>query len=386
MNFAIPVPHPDRATVQRLPNGVRITLDPRPHAHSAAVVLWVAGGTREEGDADAGHLHLLEHLLLHRTTRSDAQALARRIATLGGMVNAQTGREHLALIGRAQAGQVAALAGLLGECLCEPAFDDGDLALEQGVIEAERTFVGQTPPQEALIRLAWPQHPLGRLLLPADPAPADASALRRLWTRQCVGARLRVAVVGNFEPAALRGALAPLDTLPAGTAPDWGTPPQFMPGRYGELREDRPATLLWALPCTPYAGADSSGWELAATILEHTLTASLRDSGLAYACAVWPQLHSDSGLIVVQVSATPGRVTACADAVNASLDALAKDGPSPTARTIARSALQARAALARDDLEDQARTLAQGLANASRAVVDGGPDLSAFGSSLQIVL
>jgi predicted Zn-dependent peptidase len=129
MSFAIPVPHPVATTTHALPNGGRITFDPRPHAASVAVVLRLAGGTREESAADAGHLHLLEHLLLRRTARSDSSALARRIVALGGMVNAETGREHLALIGRAPAGQASALAQLLVECLCEPAFDETDLAL-----------------------------------------------------------------------------------------------------------------------------------------------------------------------------------------------------------------------------------------------------------------
>ena len=257
VNFAIPVPHPAATTTHALPNGGRITFDPRPQAASVAVVLRLAGGTREETAADAGHLHLLEHLLLRRTARSDSSALARRIMALGGMVNAETGREHLALIGRAPAAQASALAELLVECLCEPAFDETDLALELGVIEAERTFVGQTPPHEALIRLAWPQHPLGRLLLPADPAPVDTAALQRLWARQCVGARLQRG--GRWRLSMLprcEAALAPLAKLPAGTAPDWGAPPEFVPGRYGDLHEERPASLLWALPCTPYDRAD----------------------------------------------------------------------------------------------------------------------------------
>ena len=385
MNFAIPVPHPDRAVVLRLSNGLWMTLDPRPQAASVAMVLRLAGGTREETAADAGHLHTLEHLLLRRTARSDSPTLSRRIMALGGMVNAETGREHLALIGRAPAGQAPALAELLVECLCGPAFDDADLALELGVIEAERTFVGQTPPQEVLIRLAWPQHPLGRLLLPADPAPAGTTALHALWARQCVGARLCVAMVGGFDVAAVQAALVPLGILPAGTAPAWGVPPAFMPGRYGDLREDRPASVLWALPCSPYDRADTAGWELTSAVLEYTLAAALRDTGLAYACAVWPQFHSDAGLIAVQVSAAPGRVAACADAVNACLDALAKEGPTPETTNIARDALSARAALARDDLEVHARALAD-----HPALIDAGHagDTSplAAGSVLQVVV
>lgn len=358
MNLAIPVPHSANAPVQVLPNGVHITLEPRPHAASAAVVLWLAGGTREEGADAAGHLHTLEHLLLRRTTHSDAPALARRIAALGGMVNAETGREHLALIGRAPAGQAPALAALLVECLCEPGFDAADLALEMGVIAAERTFVGHTPPHEALIRLAWPQHPLGWPLLPADPAPVSTAALRTLWAHQAVGSRLRVAVVGGFDPPTMNAALGPLEALPTGAGPAWGAAPRFVPGRYGRLRENRPATLLWALACTPYSADDVAPWELTAALLQHTLTDTLHENGLAYACAVWPEFYSDAGLIVVHVAAPPGRVARCAGQVERQLDVLAAGSPPPDDIALARQALAARAALAADDLESAARAAA----------------------------
>jgi len=358
MNNASPVPDPAPSASHTLANGARITLDPRPHAASVAVVLHLVGGTREEDAASAGHLHLLEHLLLRRTARCDAASLARRIAALGGLINAETDREHLVLIGRAPAAQAPALAELLVECLCEPGFDETDLALEQGVIDAERTFVGQTPVDEALLRLAWPEHPLGCPVLPAKPVPASPAALRTLWARQAAGTRLRVAVAGGFDPPAMHAALDRLSALPTGTRPAWGAAPLFVPGRYGQMREDRPATLMWALPCPDCRIGDLPAWELTATALQQALTRALRESGLAYACAVWPQVYSDAGLILVRVAAPPGRVVACADRVEQQFDAFAAGGLSPDERALAHQTLAARRALAADDLESCARDAA----------------------------
>lgn len=214
-------------------------------------MLRLAGGTREETDATAGQLHLLEHLLLRRTAQRTPEALADCIASLGGEVNAETGREHLALLGRAPAARVPELAALLVECLCEPALDDTDLALERGAMAAERTFLGQMPPMEALLRLAWPAHPLGRPLLPTDAPHADAATLRALWSAQAVGARLTVAVSGAFDAAVVHAALAPFGELPPGAPPPAQAAPRFVPGRYGELPADRSANLLWALPARP---------------------------------------------------------------------------------------------------------------------------------------
>jgi predicted Zn-dependent peptidase len=339
------VPHRPAVTETQLPNGALIRLEASPQAASAGVVLRLHGGTREEMDHEAGHLHLLEHLLLRRTARRSAQALAECIASLGGEVNAETGREHLALVGRAPAERVPELAALLVECLCEPAFDETDLAQEQGAIAAERTFMGQMPPEEALLRLAWPAHPLGRPLLPVDTPHADVASLRALWSRQCVGARLS-------------DALAPLAALSAGRPPAPQAPPRFVPGRYGEPAESRPATLLWAVPCLPFDAARTAGWELLGLLLEQTLGDALRGAGLAYACAVQPLLFSDAGVIVVQVQAPAGQVQRCRETAERCLDALAARGPDPARVQTARRARLARAVLAGDDAERRARALA----------------------------
>jgi predicted Zn-dependent peptidase len=43
-----------------LPNGVRVLLDPMPHAHSAAIGFWVDTGSRDEPVELAGACHFLE--------------------------------------------------------------------------------------------------------------------------------------------------------------------------------------------------------------------------------------------------------------------------------------------------------------------------------------
>ncbi len=262
---------------------------------------------------------------------------------------------------------MAELAALLVECLCEPAFDDADLALERGAIAAERTFVGQMPPMEALLRLAWPAHPLGRPLLPTAAPQADLATLRALWATQAVGARLTVAVSGAFDGAAVHTALAPLAALPPGSLPPAQEAPRFVPGRYGELPVTGPATLLWALPCSPFNAARGADWELAALLLEHALIGRLRAQGNAYAVLVQPHLFADAGLIAIQLQASAGAAAACLDAVEGCIDALAADGATAHQFDTARRAWQARAAFALDDPFARAHALAHPLAEPAAA-------------------
>lgn len=340
-----------------LSNGARIRFEARPQAASAAIALLLRGGSRDEPEHAVGRLHLLEHLLLRRTATLSPQALAQRIARLGGEVNAETGREYFGLLGRAPASRVPELAALLASCLCRPAFDAIDLALEQGMIAAERTFMGQTSPLDALIRLAWPAHPLGRPLQAADTPTVDPAALSVLWSRHCVGARLQVAVTGAFDYTAVRAAFAQLADLPPGQPPPQ-RPPRFVPGRYGALREDRPAELLWALPCLPFDPKQGVRWQLTALLLETALGDSLRHHGLAYAWSVAPLLYTDAGMIAVHVQAPAGRVRQCQDAVEHCLEALAINGPDPTALETAKRCWLARCRLARDEPHSRVRALA----------------------------
>ena len=340
-----------------LSNGARIRFEVRPQVASAAVALLLRGGTRDEADHAVGQLHLLEHMLLRRTRMLSAQTLAQRIARLGGEVNAETGREHFGLLGRAPAAQAPELAALLASCLCQPTFDAADLALERRVIAAERTFMGQASVLDALIRLAWPAHPLGRPLQAVDTPTADPAALRALWSRHCVGARLHVAVTGNFDPAAVQAALAQLAALPPGQPPRH-SPPRFAPGRYGVLREDRPTELLWALPCSPFDPEHTVGWQLSALVLETALGNQLRHGGLVYAWSVEPLLYTDAGLIAVRVQAPAGMVRRSQNAVERCLQTLATNKPDKAAVETAKRCWLARRRLARDEPYANVRTLA----------------------------
>ncbi|MEB3328485.1 MAG: insulinase family protein, partial [Candidatus Sericytochromatia bacterium] len=55
-----------------LSNGVRVLLDPLPHARSAAIGFWLDTGSRDEPDALAGTCHFLEHMLFKGTRRRSA--------------------------------------------------------------------------------------------------------------------------------------------------------------------------------------------------------------------------------------------------------------------------------------------------------------------------
>src|SRR5512138_3823307 len=82
-------------SVSRLENGIRVITEDIPHAHSVSLGIWVANGSRHEGPGGAGVAHFIEHLLFKGTERRTALDIAKEIDSVGGILNAFTGREFV---------------------------------------------------------------------------------------------------------------------------------------------------------------------------------------------------------------------------------------------------------------------------------------------------
>src|SRR6185369_6120103 len=78
-----------------LANGIRVITQTIPHAYSVSLGIWVASGSRQELPEYNGVAHFIEHLLFKGTERRSALAIAREIDSIGGVLNAFTGREFV---------------------------------------------------------------------------------------------------------------------------------------------------------------------------------------------------------------------------------------------------------------------------------------------------
>ena len=68
---------------------------------SAALGIWVGGGSREETPEESGAAHFIEHMLFKGTQRRTAQDIARETDAIGGQLNAFTTKECTCFYGRA---------------------------------------------------------------------------------------------------------------------------------------------------------------------------------------------------------------------------------------------------------------------------------------------
>ncbi|MDP1720809.1 MAG: pitrilysin family protein [Candidatus Nanopelagicaceae bacterium] len=83
-----------------LSSGLRIVTEEVSSVRSAAIGIWVNVGSRDETPAVAGASHFLEHLLFKGTKTRTALEISSSIESVGGEMNAFTGKEYTCFYAR----------------------------------------------------------------------------------------------------------------------------------------------------------------------------------------------------------------------------------------------------------------------------------------------
>lgn len=335
---------------------------------SAAIGVWLANGSRHEAPLQGGYAHLMEHMLFKGSEDYDALTLARRFEAIGGQINAHTGRELTALHGTLPAENLLELTGMFLSMLLKPCFDKQDLDTERTVVLQEIAMLESDPEtllEEDAVARAWPGHAMGNFVLGLRKTLRGASqaALRRYWHDQLAGGRIWVVAAGNVDHAALHGACAPLQYLPAGGLPAL-TPPTFSGGSYHERGVVPQSQLLWIMPAPPLATPHTAQLTVANHILgggvSSRLFLEIRERlGMAYSVHSRLEQYSDCGLWLIQTQCDPDITAACRQAVEHVVEQLIADGPDDEELKIARGRLHAELALEDDDPDSCMERLAR---------------------------
>ncbi|MEE2708568.1 MAG: pitrilysin family protein [Gemmatimonadota bacterium] len=151
-----------------LANGIRVISEWIPHIHSITLGVWVWSGSRFESPENNGIAHFLEHMLFKGTYRRDAYEIARTIESLGGYLNAFTGRELNCFFVRVLMDDDAISIDLLADILQNSNFDPCEIEKEKGVVIDEIHGMEDSPEELVLDhfnRIVWQPHPLSKTIL-----------------------------------------------------------------------------------------------------------------------------------------------------------------------------------------------------------------------------
>ena len=151
-----------------LDNGLVVITEPMSHVRSVSVGVWVRNGSRREVPEENGLAHFIEHMVFKGTERRSAEAIAREMDSVGGMLDAFTSKEQICFNAKVLDEHLPIAFDVIADLVLRPKFDSEDVRKERQVV-LEEIKMDQDNPEyllhEIFTRGFWPEHPLGRPIL-----------------------------------------------------------------------------------------------------------------------------------------------------------------------------------------------------------------------------
>jgi predicted Zn-dependent peptidase len=272
--------------------------------------VWLTRGSRHESDTESGIAHFVEHMLFKGTTTRSAQVIAQTIDSIGGQLDAFTGKEYAGYYIKVLDEHLPLAIDLLSDLIMRPAFSPPEVDREQGVILEEIKMVEDAPDDlvhEVFAQQFWSRHPLGRPILgtPETVVSFDSDRLRRYFNRTYLAPNLVIAAAGHLEHEALKGLVEKaFADVPSGATPEHDEPPAVTPGLVVRQKEIEQSHLCLGTPAYPQAHDDRHALYLLNTILGGSMSSRLfqhirEERGLAYAVFSNLTTYRDAGAITI---------------------------------------------------------------------------------------
>src|SRR5258708_8721419 len=151
-----------------LPNGLVVITETMTHVRSVSVGVWVRNGSRREVQEENGLAHFMEHMVFKGTERRSAEAIAREMDSVGGMLDAFTSKEQICFNAKILDEHLPIAFDVIADLVLRPKFDSEDLKKERQVV-LEEIKIDLDNPEYLLHEIFnlgfWPQHSLGRPIL-----------------------------------------------------------------------------------------------------------------------------------------------------------------------------------------------------------------------------
>lgn len=306
-----------------------------PHARSVSTALFLGVGSRYEPEPVQGISHFVEHMLFKGTEkRPTAKDVAIAIEEIGGILNAETGKEVTVYWNKVSQRHWGLALELLADVTRNSLFDASEVEKERGVIVEELSMLFDSPVDwvHLLIdEVLWGKHPLGR----------DVAG-----TRESVGSMTRdqlvdfanrtyspenavLAVAGPIEHAEIADGAAGLFSkweTQAGATWEPFVGDVAGPRMLLRQKDTEQAHVCLAAPGMSYVDPDRFALDLLNVILGEGMSSRLflevrERRGLAYDVHSYVNRYRDTGSLVVYAGVDPPRID---DTITAVLEEVAK--------------------------------------------------------------
>jgi predicted Zn-dependent peptidase len=187
-----------------LPNGFRVVSEELPHVRSVSVGIWIDVGSRDESASTNGISHFIEHMVFKGTTTRSVRDIARSLESVGGYLNAFTGKEHTCYYARVLDENTELAVDVLSDLTMNATFPPKDLEKEKGVVIEELKNTEDDPDDiihDYFDKILFGDHPLGFPVIgtEANVRSFTRNSLQRHVRSHYVPGRMILAGAGNIS-------------------------------------------------------------------------------------------------------------------------------------------------------------------------------------------
>ena len=184
-------------------NGFHITTIQRPGSQLVAYRVCIKCGSRYDGNIK-GLAHLVEHMLLNGTRNQSINEIDKKITGIGGVLNAQTGKDYLSLYCVVPKHHWQNGIDLLMDIIVHPLFDSINLIKEKKVIREEINLSKDSGRQiySFFSDLLWPNNPLHNPILGEfdQIKNIDCEVLEKYYKYNFTTGNISMSACGDVDP------------------------------------------------------------------------------------------------------------------------------------------------------------------------------------------
>ena len=296
-----------------LPNGLTVLTEAMQHMRSVSMGVWIATGARDEQPEENGLSHFVEHMVFKGTTTRSAKDIARETDSIGGNLDAFTGKETVCFNIKVLDENVPAALDILADLVLNPTFAPEDVEREQSVVLEEIKMDEDNPDylvHELFTQNFWQGDALRRPILgTAKTVPTFTNNIVLTeYARRFTPGNMLFTAAGNIDHdsfvAEVEQAFASLSATPNGDLPRSGAPgitPHITLKNKKSLEQ---VQFCLAVPSLPTAHPDRYVLFLLNSVLGGGMSSRLFQSvreerGLAYSIYSETSPFRDTGSLAV---------------------------------------------------------------------------------------
>jgi predicted Zn-dependent peptidase len=325
-----------------LATGVCVISEQIPFVRSVSVGIWVNNGSRDETESTNGISHFIEHMVFKGTKKRSVREIARSLESVGGYLNAFTGKEHTCYYARVLDQHTPLAVDVLADMVLDATFPAKELEKERGVVIDELKQAEDDPDDiihDYFERAIFGQHSLGFPIIGTEKNLRSFSSEDLVTYRKgkYLPSRIILTAAGNIDHEHLV-ALAEKAFRKLNSAPVNGQVARAVPVRKNGGLQEFQKPIQQAHICTGTTSYSILGKEryplmtLNAILgegMSSRLFQNIREKhGFAYSVYSYANFLSDSGSFGVYVGTDQKHVEKCMELIWKELNAVRRAGVS----------------------------------------------------------